>query len=258
MKTLFLLAVMVSSLFSIGLPSQYADISTPLFEARGAFYRLPADDYAVREKVLQYAVMCDQAEEFAYKSSPMHDRKLQKAYLKKLQTLQSHYQQLSVFMLRELNRAIDTDNYPLFLSIINSKMETFFENPNLKERIYAYYCANRFYKSSPYLDNLINDERQTIIHYNTPQGNRYAYSNTPNARYREVRILTTSFCPYCTRTTNFLRKNGIRFTEYDIHGSEKGEALYKKLDGRGVPVLIIDNTVIHGYNESEMQKALEE
>lgn len=258
MKALFLLAVMVSSLFSIGIPSQYAAISTPLFEARAAFYRLPADDYAVREKVLQYAVMCSQAQEFGYKSSLTHDRQLQKAYLKKLHLLQSHYDKLSVFMLRELNRAIETDDYPRFLSIINSNMDTLFKNPNLKERIYAYYCANRFFKSSPYLDKRINDERQTIIYYNTARGNRYAYSNTPNARYREVRILTTSFCPYCTRTKNFLRQNGIRFSEYDIHGSEKGEALYKELDGRGVPVLIINNTVIHGYNESKMQKALEE
>jgi glutaredoxin len=258
MKILFLLTVMVSSLFSIDIPRQYETISTPLFEARAAFYRLPADDYAVREKVLQYAVMCNQAQELGYKSSLTHDRQLQKAYLKKLRLLQSHYKKLSVFMLRELNRTIDTDNYPLFLSVINSKMDALFEDPNLKERIYAYYCANRFFKNSPYLDKRINDERQTIIYYNTARGNRYAYSSTPNARYRDVRILTTSFCPYCKRTKNFLRKNGIRFSEYDIHGSEKGKALYEKLGGRGVPLLIINNTVIHGYNESKMQKALEE
>jgi glutaredoxin len=258
MKALFLLAVLVSSLFSISIPPQYAAISTPLFEARAAFYRLPADDYAVREAVLQYAVMCDQAQEFGYKSSHSHDMKEQKAYLKKLQTLQSHYDKLSVFMLRELDRAIETEGYPLFLSIINSEMDTLFDNPNLKERIYAYYCANRFFKISPYLDKRINDERQTIIYYNTAGGNRYAYSNTPNARFREVRILTTPFCPYCLRTTNFLRKNGIRFTEYDIHSSEEGQALYEKLGGRGVPLLIINNTVIRGYNESKMRKALEE
>ncbi len=257
MKALFLLGVMISSLFSTGIPYQYTEISAPLFEARAAFYRLTAD-YAVREKVLQYAVMCDQAQEFGYKSSHSPDRQLQKAYLKKLQLLQSHYDKLSVFMLRELDRAIETDNYPLFLSIINSKMETLFEDPNLKERIYAYYCANRFFKSSPFLDKRINDERQTIIYYNTARGNRYAYSSTPNARFREVRILTTPFCPYCVRTTNFLRQNGIRFSEYDIHESEEGRAIYEKLGGRGVPVLIIDNTVIHGYNESEMQKALKE
>jgi hypothetical protein len=50
-------------------------------------------------------------------------------------------------MLRELNRAIETDNYPLFLSLINSEMKTLFDDTNLKKRIYAYYCANRFLKS---------------------------------------------------------------------------------------------------------------
>lgn len=257
MKALFLLALMVSSLFSIGIPPQYAAISTPLFEARAAFYSLPTD-YAVREKVLQYAVMCDQAKEFGYKSSHSPDRQLQKAYLKKLQLLQSHYDKLSVFMLRELNRAIETDNYPLFLSIINSEMEKLFDDPNQKERTYAYYCANRFFKISPYLDKRIDDERQTIIYYNTAGGDRYAYNSTPNARFREVRLLTTHFCPYCTRIKNFLRQNGIRFTEYDIHEHKEGKALYEKLGGRGVPLLIINNTVIHGYNESKMQKALKE
>ncbi len=144
MKTVFLLAVMISSLFSISIPPQYAAISTPLFEARAAFYRLPADD-ALREAVLLYAVTCDQAQEFGYKSSHSHDIQLQKAYLKKLQLLQSHYDKLSVFMLREVNRAIETDNYPLFLSIVNSEMNALFDDPNLKERIYAYYCANRFF-----------------------------------------------------------------------------------------------------------------
>ncbi len=115
-----------------------------------------------------------------------------------------------------------------------------------------------FFKISPYLDKRINDERQTIIYYDTAGGNRYTYSNPPNARFRKVAILTTSYCPYCTRATNFLRQNGIRFTEYDIHDKGKGEALYEKLDGRGVPVLIINNTVIHGYNELKVHKALEE
>jgi len=77
MKALLLLAVIVSSLFSISVPPQYADVSTPLFEARAAFYRIPADN-TLREAVIQYAVMCDRVEEFGYKSSHRHDKQAKK------------------------------------------------------------------------------------------------------------------------------------------------------------------------------------
>jgi hypothetical protein len=75
-----------------------------------------------------------------------------------------------------------------------------------------------------------DDGRQTIIYYNTAGGDRYTYSDIPDARFRKV----------------------------DIHDSEKGQAHYEKLDGGGVPLLIINSTVIHGYNELKMYKALAE
>lgn len=64
----------------------------------------------------------------------------------------------------------------------------------------------------------------------------------------EVILYATSWCGYCAKTREFLGERGIPYTELDIEKSTEARRAYDTLGGRGVPVLKVNGTVIHGYN----------
>lgn len=68
------------------------------------------------------------------------------------------------------------------------------------------------------------------------------------AGHREVILYATSWCGYCAKTRAFLGERGIAYTEMDIEKSADARRAYDALGGRGVPVLKVNDTVIHGYD----------
>lgn len=73
-------------------------------------------------------------------------------------------------------------------------------------------------------------------------------SNERVAGQDEVILYATSWCGYCAKTREFLGERGIAYTELDIEKSPEARRAYDALGGRGVPVLKVNGTVIHGYN----------
>ena len=65
------------------------------------------------------------------------------------------------------------------------------------------------------------------------------------------------WCPYCARARKFFRDNNVPFREYDVEKSEAGHAQYEQLGGGGVPIVLIDDKVIYGYDEEAMRDALQ-
>lgn len=69
-------------------------------------------------------------------------------------------------------------------------------------------------------------------------------------------LYATEWCGYCARTRKFFNERNIPFREYDIEKSTEAEAQYKKLGGNGVPVIVIKDKVIHGFDESALNDVL--
>jgi glutaredoxin len=76
------------------------------------------------------------------------------------------------------------------------------------------------------------------------------------ASVSDVTLYATSWCGYCRKTRQFLADKGIAYTEYDIEQSAEGRRQYDELGGRGVPVLVVNGTVIHGYGPEKILAAL--
>lgn len=71
----------------------------------------------------------------------------------------------------------------------------------------------------------------------------------------EVVLYATEWCGYCQKTRELLADNNIPYVEYDIERSEQGFREYKSLGGRGVPVVNVKGTVIHGYSAQRILAA---
>ena len=61
-----------------------------------------------------------------------------------------------------------------------------------------------------------------------------------------------AWCGYCAQTRQYCAANGIRYTEHDIETSEEGRRGYEALGVRGIPVVVIDDTVVQGFNPQHM------
>lgn len=72
----------------------------------------------------------------------------------------------------------------------------------------------------------------------------------------EVILYATQWCGYCAAARDFFSANGIRFTELDIEKSSAGYEGHRKLGGNGVPLVVVGDRVIHGYNEGELRSTL--
>jgi glutaredoxin len=73
----------------------------------------------------------------------------------------------------------------------------------------------------------------------------------------KVVLFATSWCGYCAKTRELLRRNNIPYLEYDIEKSATGFAHFQRLSGTGVPLLLIGTRVIHGFDERAIRAALQ-
>ncbi len=70
-----------------------------------------------------------------------------------------------------------------------------------------------------------------------------------------VVMVSAEWCGYCQKQLAEFRAAGVRFTELDFDLAE-GREVVEALGGRGVPMTVIGDEVIHGYNRPALQKHL--
>lgn len=85
---------------------------------------------------------------------------------------------------------------------------------------------------------------------------RVAPTPTASIKTDKVVIYTTRRCGYCHQAKQFMAKNNIPFTEYDIETSARGKADYRKLNGRGVPIILVGEQRMNGYSEGNLTNLL--
>ena len=74
------------------------------------------------------------------------------------------------------------------------------------------------------------------------------------SKAKPVVMYSTSWCGYCRKARRHFNKQGIKFTEYDIEKSASAARAYKKLNGRGVPVILIGRQRMNGFRASSFDR----
>jgi glutaredoxin-like YruB-family protein len=73
----------------------------------------------------------------------------------------------------------------------------------------------------------------------------------------DVTLYATQWCGYCAKTRAFLKKHNVPYTEYDIESSSEAMRHMSAMNAFGVPVIVVGNTVIRGYQPSALADALD-
>jgi glutaredoxin 3 len=73
----------------------------------------------------------------------------------------------------------------------------------------------------------------------------------------KVTIYSTPSCHFCHMAKDFLNDKGISFEDFDVaQDLEKRKEMFEKSGQMGVPVIIIDENLIVGFNRPKIVELL--
>lgn len=96
----------------------------------------------------------------------------------------------------------------------------------------------------------------------TPQINTYSGAEvshdeslgaTPAEQHPGVRMYSASWCGVCKQARSYFTRNHIPFTEYDVEQSDKGRRDFKALHGSGVPIILVGNQRMNGFDAGSFE-----
>ena len=74
---------------------------------------------------------------------------------------------------------------------------------------------------------------------------------------KNVTIYSTPSCHFCHMAKEFFKEKNITYTDYDVAGNpEKRKEMVEKSGQMGVPVIVIDNDLIIGFNKPKISQLL--
>jgi glutaredoxin len=85
------------------------------------------------------------------------------------------------------------------------------------------------------------------------EGNFQAYY--PDARTRVV-VYGTETCPYCAKARAYLKERQVTFGDFDVAKSDKGKQDFAQLGGKAVPVILIGDRQLVGFDKDAIDAAL--
>lgn len=72
-----------------------------------------------------------------------------------------------------------------------------------------------------------------------------------------VKVYTTTSCPYCKLAKDFLTENKIRFVEVNVEDSQEAASeMVEKSGQMGVPIIDVNGQIIVGFDREALKKAL--
>lgn len=70
---------------------------------------------------------------------------------------------------------------------------------------------------------------------------------------QNVIMYSTTWCGVCKRAKRYFQKHNIAFQEYDVEKSAKGREDYQRMNGRGVPIILVGNNRMNGFSARRFQ-----
>ena len=73
----------------------------------------------------------------------------------------------------------------------------------------------------------------------------------------EIKIYSTSGCPYCKMAKQFFSSKGMSYEDIDVSSdTAKAEEMVKLSGQMGVPVIVINGTVVTGFDKSRIESLI--
>ena len=95
---------------------------------------------------------------------------------------------------------------------------------------------------------------QVEVKVNTITSPSVSESNFLDAVGRQKVVMYSAvWCGVCKKARRYFQQEGISFKEYDIETSRKGRQDFAKLNGRGVPIILVGKQQMSGFSADRFQ-----
>ena len=71
-----------------------------------------------------------------------------------------------------------------------------------------------------------------------------------------ITLYSTRNCPHCRQVRQYLQNKGLRFQELDVQSNARAQKALARLGARGVPVVLIGEIRIDGFDRRRLDSAL--
>ena len=72
-----------------------------------------------------------------------------------------------------------------------------------------------------------------------------------------VKVYSTSACPYCVQVKEFLKMNNVEFEDIDVSADQQAaQEMIEKTGQMGVPVLDINGEIVVGFDKDKISQLL--
>lgn len=71
---------------------------------------------------------------------------------------------------------------------------------------------------------------------------------------KPVVMYSASWCGVCKRAMAYFKAKDIPYQDYDVENSAKGRADFKRLGGRGVPIILVGDARMNGYSPAHFER----
>lgn len=72
----------------------------------------------------------------------------------------------------------------------------------------------------------------------------------------KVKVYTSSTCPYCVMAKEYLAEKGVEFEEKNVQTDKEARQELMKMGYTGVPVVVIGEEEIVGFDKAKIDEAL--
>jgi glutaredoxin len=90
-----------------------------------------------------------------------------------------------------------------------------------------------------------------------PESYRVAQLAASAPSKADVVVFSTN-CPLCRDAKKYLKERGVTFTDHDIEKDESAKEEFKRLNGRGVPVILVGAKRLNGFSRNRLEQVLRE
>ena len=74
---------------------------------------------------------------------------------------------------------------------------------------------------------------------------------------KKVKVYSTTTCPYCIRTKQFLKENSVEFEDIDVSTNQQAaQEMIEKSGQMGVPVLDINGEIVVGFDKDKVSQLI--
>ena len=98
-----------------------------------------------------------------------------------------------------------------------------------------------------------HSSQEVKLRINTYEGVTYDTSSIDVGR-KKVVMYSASWCGVCKKAKRYFAEKGIKYTEYDVENNAEAKLAFKKLGGKGVPIILVGRQRMNGFSVDGFEK----